>query len=1304
MANVWNAINTVPGGFIPDTMLLLTDGSVLVHDAFTNAPGIPANITTQAKNWYRLTPNDQGSYQNGLWSGPFPMINSRQFFASGILRDGRVFVIGGEYSDASPTGGTTALGEYFDPKTNTWSAMNKPALFNWIVSDAVGCTLADGRVLLGATGDNRTALWDPDTDTWVLAGTSFGASASSSKASRTNEETWNLMPDGSVLTVEVWGITARDTERYIPATDRWISAGQTQGVLPLTTLNDPTPPVNAVPIREIGPGLTLPDGRAFFVGGTGHTGLYTLPTGPGSPNGTWTAGPNLPADTSGNTFNSINGNIQTAIDTPGVLLPSGQVLFVGGNTVSQLDGNTPPRIASFWSSPATVFLFTPGAAPTFGTIVPLNAQPQANNVLAYKARLLLLPNGQVAFTSQSPAAMTILTVDAALGGPQNAWRPTLSTVPTALMAGHTYTLTGTQFNGLSQACSYGDDAMVATNYPIVQLTNTVSNKVYYGRSFGFSSMGIATGATPQTARFQMPFNIPTGQYRLVVIANGIGSAPTTVQVVAQSCFFIVDRNTYAQGEIQAMMNLSSGPAVIERAMYVVVEGFKPSELGLNAGNLTTPPHRPTITASVAGITITSVGAVIPENPALPNSPQRFTYPCTVTFPNASAFNFAPTVEDVPIGATFTANGNTINCIGVIQLIKTPNPFILHGDITSGFDWYLSTDIRVFQIKAGDHKFGATVASSGAARTVATTFIQQVITNLNGSAAAAGIFDSLPQSEQAESLALAPTDSGNRAVYNFAVARVRYRDTIPASNVRVFFRLWPAQQTEASFNTSTIYRSATTAPNRKIPLLGTENGHILTIPFFATPRVDAGAVSMTTQTDAPNVRAINFDPIGGEVASYFGCWLDINQPGEGVLPVRLVGPNPANLPDGPFQNMGPLLSIQQLVRSEHQCLLAEIAFDPDPIKANADPSNSDKLAQRNLTFVNVPNPGLIDSRRAPQTFEIRPTPVYLPTDLNPDELMIEWTNTPDDSVANIYLPEASADAILQAADELYAIHRLTKVDDFTIQTPTGGVTYLPVLRKAGPNFAGLLTIDLPPTVKKGQVYHITVKQVTTAVSRYYRRDVTHRQDTGKPVNRKAAEAVMAVVGQKGQHEFDLQWRRVLGVFQLTIPVSTKQLLLASEERRLSILRWIELSIPVDDRWYLVFKRYVDQMAKRVGNMGGDPDKVIADPNGDWDGKIKNHGHNHGDDHDGQDHDEDEKGHGEQQRAFSGKIAGLIYDRFGDFEGFLLDTEDGERRFNSREEEMEELVQLAWTERIRCTVFAEVHDLRHPMAVVLRSTPK
>ena len=41
--------------FSPGTALLLTDGTVIVQGTFTG-------------NWYRLTPDDSGSYINGTWS------------------------------------------------------------------------------------------------------------------------------------------------------------------------------------------------------------------------------------------------------------------------------------------------------------------------------------------------------------------------------------------------------------------------------------------------------------------------------------------------------------------------------------------------------------------------------------------------------------------------------------------------------------------------------------------------------------------------------------------------------------------------------------------------------------------------------------------------------------------------------------------------------------------------------------------------------------------------------------------------------------------------------------------------------------------------------------------------------------------------------------------------------------------------------------------------------------------------------------------------------------------------------------
>ena len=74
-------------------------------------------------------------------------------------------------------------------------------------------------------------------------------------------------------------------------------------------------------------------------------------------------------------------------------------------------------------------------------------------------------------------------------------------------------------------------------------------------------------------------------------------------------------------------------------------------------------------------------------------------------------------------------------------------------------------------------------------------------------------------------------------------------------------------------------------------------------------------------------------------------------------------------------------------------------------------------------------------------------------------------------------------------------------------------------------------------------------------------------------------------------------------------------------------------------------------------------------------------------------------GEERRAYTGKIAGLIFDRFADFEGFVLDTEDGEHKFFSHEKKMEELTARAWRDRLRITVRAEHDEPHRPLTIIV-----
>jgi hypothetical protein len=113
------------------------------------------------------------------------------------------------------------------------------------------------------------------------------------------------------------------------------------------------------------------------------------------------------------------------------------------------------------------------------------------------------------------------------GGPQDAWRPTTSSVTphnTFVWTTDYVLLQGTQLNGLSQANIYGDDCYVATNYPLVQLTNAATKEVLYCRTCDFSTMGVATGPSLQSCKFD-PSNLDNGTYDLRVIANGISSHP-----------------------------------------------------------------------------------------------------------------------------------------------------------------------------------------------------------------------------------------------------------------------------------------------------------------------------------------------------------------------------------------------------------------------------------------------------------------------------------------------------------------------------------------------------------------------------------------------------------------------------------------------------------------------------------------------------------------------------------------------------------------------------------------------------------
>jgi hypothetical protein len=646
-------------------------------------------------------------------------------------------------------------------------------------------------------------------------------------------------------------------------------------------------------------------------------------------------------------------------------------------------------------------------------------------------------------------------------------------------------------------------------------------------------------------------------------------------VFHKDCQWVIDRSQIGETEVSAQNPSVAKPALVPNAFYVLVDGLKPADLGITPASLTPPPNvAPTFTAVFAGTSNAVPGmsvvatALLAEddttdkNGQLLATPQRFTWVCEASFTDATGFAGAPVA--VTLTAAFPSVG--LSAKATIELTAHSDPFELDGPVS-----WLSTDLRVFQVETGNALAGlpaATALTDTISPAGPTQFIQGVVSAFNGikTPPPNHPFDLISTDEVTSEVTLDTNGPNGKPVHNFAVARVRYQSAVAADKVRVFFRLFQAMTTSTAYDPNTYGSFASGGQNGfKIPLFGVDGaGNVVAIPCFASPRVAPGT-ALSGQTDPTNVVAsIAADPAGGVTYAYFGCWLDINQQ---PWTQPAVPKTPPALPAdsvGPF-NAAQLETVTQAIADIHQCVVAEISYDDDPVQPGATPASSDKLAQRNLVIVQSDNPGGPASHRIPHTLDLRPTSSAAAEAGAPDELMIQWGNTPAGSTAMLYLPGVSAAQVLELAARMYPRHLLEWVDAHTLRCRVAGATYLPLPAGAG-NYAGLFTLDLPPTVRKGQAFKIVTRQLASLAD---------------PNGR---------ILPRGGH------RIVLGSYQLSIPVSTAKAILPSEERKLAALRAIARGLSPRSRWAPVFARYLKQMSARVKALGGHPDEKGRDGDG------------------------------------------------------------------------------------------------------------
>jgi hypothetical protein len=762
--------------------------------------------------------------------------------------------------------------------------------------------------------------------------------------------------------------------------------------------------------------------------------------------------------------------------------------------------------------------------------------------------------------------------------------------------------------------------------------------------------------------------------------------------------FWVDNNTFSKDQVKDYIATQGG--VVSPAFFVVLEGFSIDSFNAYGVKVPTPTWQ---SPAPSGIHVQPTPGATPifENAANPKAPQRIRFSFDLKFDDESAFPAA--VGDDPTTAVLNAkaqiggtdlNGATAS-LG-FEFLAGANPYFTNEGPDPGAEAYLSQDLRVFSLISGQSPMpGAPAMGSDP-----YGYIQNLIHWMNHQDSLTQPFtgadplNQLPGQtgfDTADSSVNPGTFFGLIKFFNFAVARVRLRGTAldQATACRVFFRLFVGQSFDTDFQPNTTYKSkqGTSGADLHHPVFPEPSGGGLTdpagntlqtIPFFATDI--NGTHDYDGSTPDANIRDVQIPATKDQVFAYYACFLDIYDPA------------------GNAKNLA----------GTHHCLVAEIACSEAPIPTSTptgaapSPLTWDQMAQRNMQITLSENPKSRATHVCGQAFDLRPGPVTLPNPGAvlglPDEIMIEWGNTPPGSTATIYWPSLDAHKVISLADSFYATHLLKAAGAHTIECETTkGVTYIPIPHlPPDQNVAGLFTIDLPDTIHHGQEFNVLVRRYGS------RRGHGAPPPPPPPPPPKLALAEAAaprrvrrprLSATSGKEVYD--WRQAYGAFNVRIPVTDKAQMLPREQDTLAILKWrLKESNPLY-RWRPIWERMIELTSARVKGLGGDPEQVPPSLGGyppGHPGEPGRHPGHHPGHHPGPHHGEPGQEHRrDHEQASIGKVEGVVYDRFGDFSGFRLLTEWGERRrYRAREAEVQRLVVQAWRRRWVIEVIAERDD--------------
>ena len=553
----WTATGSLATGRYSHTATLLPNGKVLV------VGGVKANSHLASAELY-----DPASGTNGTWTTSGDLGTARSSHTATLLPNGKVLIAGGHNA-----GGSLASAELYNPATGTWTATGS---LNAERGSHTATLLANGQMLV-AGGDNsgssrpNAELYDPANGSWTATGglttardlqkgillsngkvlvaggrAHFSASLASAELYDPAGGTWSptgslaiaregpsatLLPNGKVLVAggfsEVSNSYVASAELYDPASGTWTTTGSL-----ITARYQPT-------------ATLLPNGRVLVTGGYVASNQLASAELYDPASGTWT----------------MTGSLATArFAHAATLLPNGKVLVAGGarsNVTFLKSAEVYDPATGAWTatgsfsiarSDSSITVLPNGKVllaggfdgtryantdlydPAGGTWIATGSLANAR----YGHTATLLPNGKVLVAAgfvSSGSLPSAELYDVGLGF-NSAWQPQIATAPSILSSSHRLMLTGSFFQGISQA-SGGNYQDSSSNYPVVQLRRLDSSQVAY-------LVVDPTAGWSDTAFTSLPVSdFPFGPALVTVFTNGIPSAAKYLLVAPPSTFLNV---------------------------------------------------------------------------------------------------------------------------------------------------------------------------------------------------------------------------------------------------------------------------------------------------------------------------------------------------------------------------------------------------------------------------------------------------------------------------------------------------------------------------------------------------------------------------------------------------------------------------------------------------------------------------------------------------------------------------------------------------------------------------------------------